>query len=301
MPSQGLLNDILFKIVFGVQNSEPVLLALLNALLGYSKEQKIVEITIENPTLDKEYITDKGVVLDLKAVDGRGRWYNIEVQLEPEGGREHYVKRSVCYLAKLYTDQLERGGTYGNMAKTISISLLDFVLFQDTDDLHSTFHLKEKTKGFLLTDIIELHYIELKKFSIYKPRELRTPFERWLHILKFSEIYAGPNGEPLPDNLLEEEGISMAIESLKKAYARDEVREMIKAREKARRDYLSSIEYATQKGIEQGIEQERERKGREVARRMLAMGLTEEQVRQATGLSAQEIVTLEREPLLEEK
>ena len=50
MQDASLLNDILFKIVFGTKNSEPVLIALLNALLGYTGEQKIASLTIANPT-----------------------------------------------------------------------------------------------------------------------------------------------------------------------------------------------------------------------------------------------------------
>ncbi len=254
MPNPGLLNDILFKIVFGAQNSEPVLTALLNALLGFENEQKIVTLTIENPTLDKEYITDKGAILDLKAVDGTGRWYNIEVQLEPGGPRDYHTKRSIFYLCKLYTEQLGQGASYNTLTKTIHISLLDFLLFKTNDRLHNIFHFRETESAELLTDIIELHYIELKKFSLSKPHHLRTSFEKWLYFLKFSELYIQPDGESVPDILMEEEGIPMAMESLQKAYARDEVREMIRARENARIEYRSRMELATQQGLEQGRE-----------------------------------------------
>jgi hypothetical protein len=78
--------------------------------------------------------------------------------------------------------------------------LLDFVLFKESESLHSTFHLREAQSGTLLTDIVELHYIELKKFSHSKPHHLRTPFEKWLYILKFSDVYA-LGDETLPQNL----------------------------------------------------------------------------------------------------
>lgn len=60
MSDPSLLNDVLFKIVFGTSNNEPVLAAMLNALLGYTGERKIASLTIDNPTLDKEYVSDKG-------------------------------------------------------------------------------------------------------------------------------------------------------------------------------------------------------------------------------------------------
>ncbi len=305
---QGLLNDVLFKIVFGVQNSEPVLIALLNALLGYTGSQKIVSLTIVNPTLDKEYLYDKGAVLDLKAVDGTGRWYNIEVQLEPGGPEGYHVKRSLYYVSKLYSDQLKQGQSYVELAKSIHISLLDFVLFPDSEKLHSEFHFREAETNTLLSDTLELHYIELKKFSTSKPHALRTPFEKWLYILKFSELYIQPEAPNLTDNLLEEEGIQMAIDSMQKAYARDEVREFIRAREKARTDYLSSMKEAQKQGLAEGLAEGRAKglaeglaegrteglaEGRaEVARQMLARGLDLTLIQEMTGLSESELAAL---------
>lgn len=77
----GLLNDVLFKIVFGSPNSEPVLRALLNALLGYTGEDRIASLSVLNPTLDKEYLYEKGSTLDIRARDLKNQQYNIEVQL----------------------------------------------------------------------------------------------------------------------------------------------------------------------------------------------------------------------------
>jgi predicted transposase/invertase (TIGR01784 family) len=103
--------------------------------------------------------------------------------------------------------------------------------------------------------------------------------------------------ETLPQNLEQEEGISMAIESLRKAYASDEVREMIRAREKARLDYLSGLESARQEGLEKGLEKGRQEglnEGRQeslqaVTRRMLGLGFTIEQIHQATGADIEQI------------
>lgn len=308
MSSHGLLNDILFKLVFGSANSEPILIALLNALLGYTGEQKITSLTIENPTLEKEYISDKGALLDLKAQDRAGRWYNIEVQLQSVHGRESYFKRSLFYWSKLYSSQIERGHQYSKLQKTISISLLDFLIFPDDKTLHHTYVLKERSTSSPFLDMLELHYIELGKFSLHKAHSLRTPFEKWLYILKFSELYSEP-GTALPENLQEEAGIIMAIETMRKAYARDEVRELIKMREKAKLDYQSGLadaheqgleqglekglEQGLEKGLEQGLEQGLKQGRDDVARKMLELGVSFEVIQQATGLSESAIKALE--------
>lgn len=78
---------------------------------------------------------------------------------------------------------------------------------------------------------------------------------------------------------------------MRKAYARDEVRELIEAREKARRDYISGLSTAREEGLEQGLKKGCE----EVAERMLGLGLDLELISQATGLPATEIERL-KEP-----
>lgn len=249
----GLLNDVLFKIVFGSPNSEPVLRALLNALLGYTGKDRIASLSVLNPTLDKEYLYEKGSTLDIRARDLKNQQYNIEVQISP-GYPDDYLKRSIYYLARLFCEQLEKGNPYKTLARTISISLLDFVMFPDTPDLHSQFRFIELNRGQTLSDVVELHYIELRKFSPDKPHHLRSAFERWLYVLKFSSLY---ENEPLPENLLEEEGIPMAIDSMKKAFATDEVREMILAREKAHRDIISLRAGALEEGRAEGRQEGR--------------------------------------------
>ena len=273
MKHPGLLNDILFKIVFGTKQSEPVLRALLNALLSLEGPQTIVALEILNPGFDKEFLLEKGPILDVKALDQSNRRYNIEVQLNP--GIGDYTSRSIFYTAKFFVDQLGRGESYETLKKTVSISLLDFVLFPDRELLHSTFSLWDAKQGFALSDLLELHYIELRKFSPTKPVELRTRFERWLYLLKFADLY-NPTDNPLPDNLIQEEGIPMAIDSMRKAYARDEIREMIEAREKAERDEISRLHQARKEGLEKGLEQGLEKgleQGLEQGRKQLLLQL----------------------------
>jgi predicted transposase/invertase (TIGR01784 family) len=294
----GLLKDILFKIVFGSQSSEPVLRALLNALLNRTGPRTIVSLEILNPTFDKEYLAEKGAILDVKARDQTGRQYNIEVQLNP--GLGDYVARSLFYSAKFFCDQLERGQPYESLCQTVTISLLDFNLFPDRTELHSTFQLREPEQGFPLTDLLELHYIELRKFSPSKTQELRTRFERWLYLLKFADHF-DVESKPLPDNLAQEEGIPMAIDSMRKAYARDEIRELIEAREKAERDEISRLHHARQEGRLEGRQEGRQegrlegrQEGRlegrqEMLRQLLQSGMSRRELKDRIGASDEEL------------
>jgi predicted transposase/invertase (TIGR01784 family) len=272
----GLLNDILFKIVFGSHQNKAILRALLNALLNLQGPEKIVDLEILSPSAEKMFLDDKGPVLDLKAEDGSGSRYNVEVQLRK--GAVDYIKRSLYYTTKLYNEQLKSGHDYDRLQKAVSISILDFNLFPDSTELHSKFLLWDREWDVKLTDDLELHYIELLKFTPNKPHQLKTRLEKWLYLLKFADLY---HNRDLPENLVEEEGIQMAIDSMRKAYARDEVRELIEAREKAERDEMSRMAHAERKGREKGRE--------EVARRMLAEGFSLEQIQRITEVSPEQL------------
>ncbi|MEW6281376.1 MAG: Rpn family recombination-promoting nuclease/putative transposase [Candidatus Eremiobacterota bacterium] len=264
MERLSLLNDIIFKIVFGSEASSPVLRALLNALLGLSCAERIAAVEILNPYLDKDHLLDKGVILDVKARDGRGRLYNIEVQISRESA---YTERAVYYLTRLFSGQFEKGEPYSRIAKTIGISICDFALFSDLEDLHSIYRLYDQAHQRQLTDILELHFIELPKFKRDKPHELRTPFEKWLHVLKFGELYEEAPGA-IPEALKQEEGIEMALDAMRKACASDEVRELIELRMKALRDEATRLEGAIERALEKGRDEGRE-EGREEGRRAL--------------------------------
>jgi predicted transposase/invertase (TIGR01784 family) len=130
----------------------------------------------------------------------------------------------------------------------------------------------------------------LPKFAPDKPKLLQSRFEKWLYLLKFSDLY---HNLELPESLKEEEGIEMAIDRMREAYAQDEIRAVIEAQEKAKRDAISRLSFAERKGRKQGLEEGREEGRREVreetARRMLALELDLEIISQATGFSVMEL------------
>jgi len=65
----NLRNDIIFKYVFASENSEDILISLLNAIFKDSGQELITEITYLNPFSTKEKLDDKSTVLDIKATD----------------------------------------------------------------------------------------------------------------------------------------------------------------------------------------------------------------------------------------
>ena len=73
----------------------------------------------------------------------------------------------------------------------------------------------------------------------------------------------------------------MALESMRRAYAKDPIRELIEAREKAEKDDLNRLYTAKLEGKHEGK--------LEVARNLLAAGLERETVLRATGLNESDL------------
>ncbi len=127
MAVASLLNDTVFKFVFGEEKRKPILIYLLNALLSFKGKVRIIEIDILNPHLEQESLDDKLSILDIRARDGTSRQYNVEVQVDPP---RWYVKRAVYYAAKLLSSQLIKGHQYDEVQQTIGISLLGRALLE---------------------------------------------------------------------------------------------------------------------------------------------------------------------------
>ncbi len=72
------------------------------------------------------------------------------------------VKRSLYYWSKLYTSQMQEGMPYRSLRKTITINLLDFLLFADDDSFHTIGQLWNTKTQQVLSDDIEIHFVESK-------------------------------------------------------------------------------------------------------------------------------------------
>ena len=306
-----LTNDVVFKIVFGSKGSEAPLRALLNALLDRGPGERIEQVKIISPGLDRDHLDDKHVILDVRARDQRRGAYNIEVQVASE---RYFQKRATFYLSKLHSRQLRKGEQYGQIAPSVGICLLDHIRFPERENLHSTYLLRERQHGDVLTGDLQLHFIELPKFAKRDVNDLCTPAEHWLHLLRFSHEYRR-GGVPLPEKLMAEDGVAMAYDKMKRAQSREDVRGWVEMREKGHHDFVSGLAGAREDGVLEGLQRGREQglqegrqqgleqgmdlgsvgARRETARRLLSEGLDVALVARSTQFSEAEVEALRNE------
>ncbi|OGK12088.1 MAG: hypothetical protein A2W80_09785 [Candidatus Riflebacteria bacterium GWC2_50_8] len=288
----SLLNDFVFKCVFGQEKNEALAICLLNALLKNSGSRKITSLEFLNPFNLKEAAEQKASVVDVKVRDGENRCYIIEVQV---CRHKFFVPRTVYYLARLYSGQLLVGEDYSALQTSTGISILDFDLFEDCAEMHNIFEFRNRQGTLNLPETMILHYIELQKFSRNKPRHLKTPFEKWLQVLKFSEKYITMGS--LPDYLANEEGVAMAVSQLKKVNADREMRQILEAREKEARFVSMMKRIANEEGHEAGLKEglkEGRKEGSkessiEIALKLYQRGVAIDLISETTGISEAEL------------
>jgi predicted transposase/invertase (TIGR01784 family) len=172
--------DFAFKKIFGSEQSHDVLISFLNAMI-YNGDRRISQLEILNPYLTPRIRGVKDTYLDVKAKLDNGTSVIIEMQvLNIEG----FEKRILYNAAKAYSIQLGIGQSYSLLNPVIALTITDFVMFPEINQLTSRFILKEK--DFLIDYPIydlELVFVELPKFN-KALIELETLADKWLYFLK---------------------------------------------------------------------------------------------------------------------
>ncbi|OOM80335.1 Rpn family recombination-promoting nuclease/putative transposase [Clostridium sp. BL-8] len=277
--------DFAFKKLFGSEENKDILISFINSML--SEDQQIKDVYLKNPYNIANYKKDKMSILDIKAVDERGIWYDIEMQLSEQ---LFYEKRAFYYWAKVYSDQLEGGYNYDKLRKTISINILDFD-YLDEEEFHNVYKVyNEKSKKELST-VFEMHFVELNKFKKdYK--DVKTALDRWIVFL--NRAYELEKNR-IPEELAVDEAVKKAVEKLDVMYLDREEREIYENDLKRLRDYIAEMKTAEekgmQKGIEQGMQDGEKKKAFEIAENLLDV-LDNETIASKTGLSIDEIEKL---------
>ena len=280
--------DFAFKQIFAVnsQESKTVLMALLNAILDRDEDEQITDIIYLNPYTDKPFEDAKQSIMDIKVKTSAGQLVDIEIQIR---NTDNYRKRSLYYWSTMYAEQIVAGESYFELNPCIVINILDFNLIRENEHYHSVFDIRERRRGFQLVGDLEIHYLELNKLSGYADATDLTTLEEWLIFIKDA---ANVEKRELIETIKKRnEVIAMAEKILARASADEFARAAYQQRRKWYLDRVSSEKYL----IKQGIEQGGKIKALDIARKMLSLDFTEEQISLTTGLSKAEISALRKE------
>ena len=177
------LNDYFVRYFFTDKGGEKVLLDFINAVMisANMKTFKSVEILNPSPTAGfslnlKKHYNDKETIVDVKCITKNGTVVIIEVQLS---GNSRFPERILYYWSSNYSKLLKKGEEYENLTPVISINLLNFNLDKVNKNVHSCYMIYDTKNKRLLTDHLQIHIIELKKFN-FKNNNLSKDLNYWL-------------------------------------------------------------------------------------------------------------------------
>ena len=237
---------------------------------------------------NQQQSNDKFNRVDIKAKNSKGEIIIVEIQNTSE---LYYLERVLYGVAKAITEHINLGNTYKEVKKVYSISILYFDLGKGSDyiyvgqnnfvGLHTQDHLVISTKekdtivrkspSEIFPTYILVRVNEFNKVA-------KSPLEEWVEYLK--------NGVISPET--QAPGLQEAREKLKyysmsdaERYAYDEHINAIMIQN----DVLGNARL-------EGMEEGRTKEKNDIAHKMLANGLSIEQIALITGLTEQEIKRL---------
>jgi predicted transposase/invertase (TIGR01784 family) len=281
--------DLVFKKIFGTEHNKNVLKSLINAVLP--EKEQVTELFIKNPYNEKEFSGDKFSVVDIKATDENGTWYDIEIQIKEQ---KFYGKRAIFYHSEIYGNQLGEGDSYEKLHKTIIISLLDYNYFLKDNRFFRRCSYKDFDTGEFYDelDYADLYFVEMRKHD-NELKNVKTALERWVSFLNKATEYGKEN---FPDVWKEPE-ILQAFETIETMSLSSKERDYYEAEKKVMRDRDAEFKTALEKevkkvvgeAVEKAHEEAVEKRNVEIAENSIKSGLSNEVIQIITGLELNQI------------
>ncbi|MBP5442384.1 MAG: Rpn family recombination-promoting nuclease/putative transposase [Treponema sp.] len=302
----NLKNDIVFKSFFSKECIESAYCRkkMLSAVIG----RTVMDTTVLNPEILPTRLDGKFPRLDIHCRLDDGS--EVEVEMQNSMYQEDQVKRSVYYAAALTHNSLSSGDQYDRLPAIYQIQFVDFKIVNDTR-LHHTYIYREKDDGGVLSDIVQIHYIELPKIrDILKkqPKDL-SEIEFWVMLIMSHEepkvwdmlsgLTARQEEMKMAQTLLNT--MSRDLQEWENQYGYERFVHDCISREKSAysRGEEKGRQQGMQQGIQQGIQLGSSQKAIEDAENLLKMKIgTTEQIAQAIGIPLEKVQEIAENILL---
>ena len=302
-----------FKRLFGQEFSKDLLINFLNDL--FEGEFQIKDVTFK----DKEQLGDtndlRGCIFDIYCVTDDDKHFIVEMQ---NRWVPFFVNRSIYYASKAFVAQRKKFGEAGvrtavlyQFVPVYVVCIMNFMPREhEVTKFRTDVALREKSSDSVFSDKLRFIYLSLPFFD-KSEEECVTGFEKWIYVLKYMEVL-----ERLPftaqkkifDHLakladvrcLSSEEQEKYDESIKAAddyysglygsYVEGEETGMAKGIAKG---MAKGMAKGIAKGMAKGRAEGELSKGLEIARNLLAMGMSWPQIMQITGLTEEELKPLQ--------
>ena len=290
-------NDCAFKKLFGTEENKDIMIEFVSLVTGIDKAD-FKEAELGNTEISSRFSYGKRVRLDIKITLKNGDKIDVEMQ---NAYFNYYPKRSICYWAEMLLENFNQGAEYPDLNRCIVITLLN-APFPLANKLHSEYKILDTEAHTVLDPIFEMHFFDLTKLEESVTHEKLTEIEKWLLFIKTH------NNDIRTDLALGNPAMAKANEALNAFYLTNEARaayvaeghrqsEEASIRSEGRKEGMEKgLAMGMQKGIEKGMQKGIEKGSYdakiEMAKNLIKMGISIEDICKATGLNKEEILTL---------
>lgn len=273
------LNDCFVRYFFTDKGGEKVLLDFINAVMISADMKTFKAVEILNPFNLKRHYKDKETIVDVKCITKNGTVVIIEVQLS---GNSRFPERILYYWSANYSKLLKKGEEYEDLTPVISINLLNFNLNKVNKNVHSCYMIYDTKNKNLLTDHLQIHIIELKKFK-FKNNDLKKDLNYWLG------FFTTNNMEEYMSEIVKEKPI---MEEAHKRY-NNFIRSRLMMSEYEKKEiYQYDKQIMLKDERRKGIKEGRKERNYAIAKSLKNSGLDNKFISEHTGLSIEEIEKL---------
>jgi predicted transposase/invertase (TIGR01784 family) len=277
-----LRSDFAFKKIFADKNNKAILIDLLNTILQ-NEEISIIDISYLPTEMLGPKLDDRIAICDLLCETTVGEKILIELQKEAQ---RFFIHRELYYSSHLIQRQATKGKWDYYFPRVFVIGFLNFSLNKKDHRIITSKKLMDIENFEIWTDALTFINIELPKFS-KNYTECHTHLDKWLW--NFKEL--SKDSRPAE---VEDEGVFMQLRSIAKiATLSKEEQEKYEDSMLDESKLSNFTDYAREEGKKEGLAEGEAKGKQDIARKMLAMGLSIAQISEATGLPPAEIEALQ--------
>lgn len=280
----SLLTDFGFKRIFGTKPNKDLLINFLNSL--FDGEQVIKDVRYLNSEHVGDVFAERKAIFDVYCENEKGEKFIVEMQ---NAFQKYFKDRSLFYSTFPIREQAPKGQDWNfKLDHVYTVALLNFDFKEEAFDQKEINHdvgLLDKKTFKVFNDKLSFKYIEIAKFN-KSETELETLYDKWLYVLKNL-----PKLDKRPKALKERIFTKLFEEAEIAKFSQQELREYEDSL-KAYRDIKNSIDTAKEEGRKEGRVEGIAKEKLATAKRLLGMGLTQEQVAKGTDLSIEDIERL---------
>ena len=286
-----LLDDDVFKLVFGRESTKDVMIEFLNQVIPDRKIEDLDFIDKEMHPVERDL---RGSVYDMSCRTDDGSRVIVEVQRRKQ---PFYPERALYYSTFQIQRQVEAGAEEYDFLPVYVVNILNFIMDHNLEstEVKTVYRLLEENSHRLLTDRVTFIFLELPKFQ-KRLEDLDGNILEGMYFCFKNMAILGERPEVLTHKIFSK------IFEVSELYNMDkDTRDKVIHKMTTERDLRNQMAYARKEAIEEGHAEglakglaEGLAKGESdaktaIASKMIAKGMKLEEVSEITGLTIVEL------------